>query len=146
LNNIAKHAEAEQVEIVLLCHATGVTLEIRDDASVLNRKLSPRTSWPAYHERTSSCHRRRFFIQEQSRQGTTIYVSGSHQNWDNQMNAEREIRVMIVDDMRWCAAFGSFPAGPERSQACGSSRMASRRLLCALKRSRTWFDGLIMPG
>ncbi len=31
LNNIAKHAEAEQVVITFLCQPAGVTLEIRDD-------------------------------------------------------------------------------------------------------------------
>jgi signal transduction histidine kinase len=31
LNNIAKHAEAEEVEVVLLCHADKITLEIWDD-------------------------------------------------------------------------------------------------------------------
>jgi signal transduction histidine kinase len=31
VNNIAKHAEAESVVITLLCHASGVKLDIYDD-------------------------------------------------------------------------------------------------------------------
>lgn len=76
LNNIARHAEAEQVSLIVICQSDGVTLEIRDDGLGFEPSQVPadHMGLRIMKERAASIGAN-FSIQSSPGQGTTICVS-----------------------------------------------------------------------